>query len=159
MAGWHHWLDGHESEWTPGVCDGQGGLACCDSWGRKESDTTERLNWTDSQLTILWFQVGSRGTQPYIYMDPFSAQTPLQSRLPRNIEQRSTCYTVGPCWLSGFCFFFDFLFCTVVSFINNIMIISGEQLRDPAIHMHESLLHQTNFPSIQAASKHWAEFQ
>ena len=47
MAGWHHWLDGHESEWTPGVVDGQGGLACCDSWGRKESDTTERLNWTE----------------------------------------------------------------------------------------------------------------
>ena len=46
MAGWHHWLDGHESEWTPGVGDGQGGLACCDSWGHKESDTTERLNWT-----------------------------------------------------------------------------------------------------------------
>ena len=47
MAGWHHWLNGHESEWTPGVGDGQGGLACCDSWGRKESDTTERLIWSD----------------------------------------------------------------------------------------------------------------
>ena len=50
MAGWHHWLDGRESEWTPGVGDGQGGLACCDSWGHKESDTTEWLNWTE--LTI-----------------------------------------------------------------------------------------------------------
>ena len=47
MAGWHHWLDGRESEWTPGDGDGQGGLACCDSWGRKESDTIERLNWTE----------------------------------------------------------------------------------------------------------------
>ena len=47
MAGWHHRLDGGEFEWTPGVGDGQGGLACCDSWGRKESDTTERLNWTE----------------------------------------------------------------------------------------------------------------
>ena len=46
MAGWHHWLDGRESEWTPGDGDGQGGLACCDSRGRKESDTTEWLNWT-----------------------------------------------------------------------------------------------------------------
>ena len=46
MAGWHHWLFGCESEWTPGVGDGQGGLACCDSWGHKESDMTERLNWT-----------------------------------------------------------------------------------------------------------------
>ena len=45
MAGWHRWLDGRESEWTPGVGDRQGGLACCDSWGRKELDTTERLIW------------------------------------------------------------------------------------------------------------------
>ena len=44
MAGWHHRLDGREFESTPGVGDGQGGLACCDSWGSKESDTTERLN-------------------------------------------------------------------------------------------------------------------
>ena len=48
MAGWHHRLDGREFEWTPGVGDRQGGLACCDSWGHKESDTTERLNWTES---------------------------------------------------------------------------------------------------------------
>ena len=47
MAGWHHWLDGREFGWTLGVGDGQGGLACCNSWGRKESDTTERLNWTE----------------------------------------------------------------------------------------------------------------
>ena len=47
MAGWLYWLDGCESEWTPGVGDGQGGLVCCGSWGRKESDTTERLNWTE----------------------------------------------------------------------------------------------------------------
>ena len=47
MAGWHHWLDGHEFEWTPGFGDGQGGLACCNSWGHKESDMTERLNWTE----------------------------------------------------------------------------------------------------------------
>ena len=47
MAGWHHRLDGHEFERTLGVGDGQGGLACCDSWGCKESDTTEWLNWTD----------------------------------------------------------------------------------------------------------------
>ena len=44
MAGWHHGLDGRESELTLGDGDGQGGLACCDSWGRKELDTTERLN-------------------------------------------------------------------------------------------------------------------
>ena len=47
MAGWHQWLNEHESEWTLGVGDGQGGLACCDSWGHTESDTTEQLNWTE----------------------------------------------------------------------------------------------------------------
>ena len=56
MAGWHHWLDGWESEWTQIVGDGQGGVACCDSWGRKESDTTEWLNWTmySYHLIIIW---------------------------------------------------------------------------------------------------------
>ena len=44
MAGWHHRLDGHGIEWTLGVGDGQGGLACCNSWGHKESDKTEQLN-------------------------------------------------------------------------------------------------------------------
>ena len=44
MAGWHHGHDGRESERTPGDGDGQGGLACCSSWGHKESDMTERLN-------------------------------------------------------------------------------------------------------------------
>ena len=43
MAGWHHGLDGRESEWTPGDGDGQGGLACCNSSGRKELDMTKRL--------------------------------------------------------------------------------------------------------------------
>ena len=47
MAGWHHRLDGDESEWTPGIGDGQGGLAWCDSWGRKELDMTEWLNWKE----------------------------------------------------------------------------------------------------------------
>ena len=52
MVGWHHWLNGHGFGWTPGVGDGQGGLACCDSWGRQESDTTERLNWTNWMFYI-----------------------------------------------------------------------------------------------------------
>ena len=45
-VGWHHWLNEHGFEWTPGVGDGQGGLSYCSSWGRKVSDMTERLNWT-----------------------------------------------------------------------------------------------------------------
>ena len=47
MVGWHHRLDGHEFEQVPGVGDRQWGLACCGPWGRKESDMTERLNWTE----------------------------------------------------------------------------------------------------------------
>ena len=57
MAGWHHRLYGHEFEWTPGFGDGQGGLACCNSWGCKESDTTERLNWTDNEWCRASFHV------------------------------------------------------------------------------------------------------
>ena len=53
MVGWHHRLNGHEFGWTPGVADGQGGLPCCGSWGRKESDTTEWLNWTEVADIIL----------------------------------------------------------------------------------------------------------
>ena len=63
MAGWHHWLAGRESEWTLGVGDGQGGLECCDSWGRKESDTTERLNWTE----LNWEQGPGLTYQPNPY--------------------------------------------------------------------------------------------
>ena len=47
VVGWHHRLNGHEFEWTPGVGDGQGSLMWCSPWGRKESDTTEQLNWTE----------------------------------------------------------------------------------------------------------------
>ena len=54
MAGWHHGLDGREFEWIPGVGDGQGGLVCCDSWGRKESDMTE---WTELLLCISFHTV------------------------------------------------------------------------------------------------------
>jgi len=52
MAGWHHWLNGHGFVWTPGVGDGQGGLVFCGSWGCKESDMTEQLNWTDLNYNI-----------------------------------------------------------------------------------------------------------
>ena len=53
MVGWHHQLNGHESEPALGVGDGQASLGCCSPWGGKESDTTERLNWTD----LNWIQI------------------------------------------------------------------------------------------------------
>ena len=55
MDGRHHQHNGHGFGWTPGVGDGQGGLACCGSWGRKESDMTERLNWTELNPRFVWF--------------------------------------------------------------------------------------------------------
>ena len=57
MVGWHHRLNGHGFGWTPGVGDGQGSLACCGSWGRKEADMTKRLNWT---------QLGEDAKQPHV---------------------------------------------------------------------------------------------
>ena len=52
MVGWHQRLDGHEFEQAPGVGDGQGSLSCCSAMGRKESGTTERLNWTELNLSL-----------------------------------------------------------------------------------------------------------
>ena len=52
MAGWHHRLNGHKFEWTLGIGDGQGGLACCNSWGHKEPDKTEQLNWTELNIPL-----------------------------------------------------------------------------------------------------------
>ena len=57
MAGWHHRLNGHEFEWIPGAGDGQGGLACCDSWRCKESDTAE---WTELEEWYKWTYLQNR---------------------------------------------------------------------------------------------------
>ena len=68
MVGWHHRLDGHGFRWTLGAGDGQGGLACCGSWGCKESDTTERLNWADPFETVM-------EVEPWIFETSFSHAT------------------------------------------------------------------------------------
>ena len=57
MFGWHHRHNGHGFGWTPGVGDEQGGLACCSSWGHKESDMTERLNWTELNISSIYIYV------------------------------------------------------------------------------------------------------
>ena len=101
MVGWHHRLDGHGFGWTPGVGDGQGGLVCCSPWGRKESDTTERLNWTELNKnchakirgakqrqcgipTIFWFSLKISKILPkalifLVCFPPFSSHPLLQS--------------------------------------------------------------------------------
>ena len=75
MAGWHHWLDGRESGWTLGVGEGQGGLACCDSWGRKESDTTERLIWSDLMDNILSFTRVPPGKKKQVLFSPLEKRS------------------------------------------------------------------------------------
>ena len=71
MPGWHHWLNGHESEWTPGVGDGQGGLACCNSWGRRVGQDWEtELNWPElrvekENLKHLWNNMGSESFKTF----------------------------------------------------------------------------------------------
>ena len=73
-------LDGRELEWTPGVGDGQGGLACCNSLGRKELDTTERLNWTEliHMKTLLDIIHNYSGPKPRIVSDPSFPDTYVQ---------------------------------------------------------------------------------
>ena len=77
MAGWHHWLDGHEFKETLEVGDGQGGLACCDSWGRKESDTTEQLDWLTGRRII-----GSHFIHSIkeVWRGPSMSQSPFQEQ-------------------------------------------------------------------------------
>ena len=60
MVGWHHWLDGHESEWTPGVCDGQGGQACCGSWGRRVGQ-----DWATELFRLLATPPHPKGNSAY----------------------------------------------------------------------------------------------
>ena len=74
MGGWHHWLYGREFEWTPGVGDGQGGLACCNSWGRKELDMTERLNWTE--LKVFCSSYNNRTLSPALEADVLTSEPP-----------------------------------------------------------------------------------
>ena len=66
MVGWHHQLNGHEFEQAPGVGDGQGSLACCSPWGRKESDMTERLNWNEVLVAHMKYYFISRFTDSLV---------------------------------------------------------------------------------------------
>ena len=64
MVGWHHQLNGHEFEQAPEVGDGQGSLACCSSWGRKESDKTEQVNWTEHNKSSKQLSISSYNYYP-----------------------------------------------------------------------------------------------
>ena len=99
MAGWHHWLDGCESEWTPGIGDGQGGLRCCDSWDCKESDMTERLNWTE----LNWTENTSHSFSNFVVLS-----THLLYKILTNLGEQHPRYNTFFC---GFCvssaYFYD----------------------------------------------------
>ena len=101
MVGWHHQLNGHGFGWTLGVGDGQGGLAYCDSWGRKESDMTEQLNWTEActyevSLIAQWerIRLPKKETQvwfPGLGRSPGEGNgNPLQHSWPGNPMDRGT---------------------------------------------------------------------
>ena len=98
------------SEWTPGVGDGQGGLAYCNSWGRKESDTTERLNWTELNRTIFpdvrtpCFWVPCYWTLPIHRHSMFGlpchlgiAQIVVRHNLLEWVSCRQVCLTLSSC--------------------------------------------------------------
>ena len=85
MAGWHHRLDGREFEWTLGVGDGQGGLACCNSWGRKESDTTEWLNWTGLVIFLPPNREKSGQTAPIEGRNTLIVEWPCRCKCPPKI--------------------------------------------------------------------------
>ena len=84
-VGWHHWLNGHGFGWTLGVGDGQGGLACCGSWNRKESDMTKQWNWTElnlkhSSMNFLIFIWASRSLFNKLLFWLFQAKPPSVDR-------------------------------------------------------------------------------
>ena len=96
MVGWHHQLNGRGFGWTPGVGDGQGSLACCGSWGHKESDTTERLDWTELNYVLscpvasqavchMLFSLFSRFSCILLYVISWTVthEAPLSMEFPR----------------------------------------------------------------------------
>ena len=104
MAGWHHWLDGREFEWTLGVGDGQGGLAFCNSWSCKELDMIEWLNWTEySFLAFFIFYQTFYGlialSQVLNWIQSTEARygkVILQIWLPKAVSESELWKTVGP---------------------------------------------------------------
>ena len=121
MAGWHNWLDGRESGWTLEVGDGQGGLACYNSWSHKELDTTERLNWTELNATVLELFVPLKlitETLPLpkqclkIQLLPGWAEIHIYLNYPTHLQCENRCFLdlqmiMHFCYLFVSCFYFD----------------------------------------------------
>ena len=128
MVKWHHQLDRHGFGWTQGVGAGRGGLACCDSWGHEESDTTERLNWTIHLSSVLIY-----GTQQI-----FSVHLPVSGKVPL--------ITIPVPW--GWCsFIHSFVLSLIHQFIQQIsslclaqVRVLGTQWETPCAHVYPSVL-------------------
>ena len=110
MVGWHHWLNGHGFGWIPGGGDGQGGLMCCGSWGHKQLDITEQLNWTDAgkglptllipQILGFYSNILLREASPPT-LPPY--QRPLLCSSPQYIYHLLTCHMlISSSYLSSF---------------------------------------------------------
>ena len=115
MAGWHHRLDGQECEWTLGVGDGQGGLACCNSWGCKESDTTEWLNWIDICLGnkpkyLLCLFLSGKAIHVYFLLYIFSNENYLQNCCQKEYPNSNRKLQLSSCHYKMICPFFFFFF-------------------------------------------------
>ena len=112
-AGWQHWVDGRESEWTPGAGDGQGGLARCDSWGLKESDRLSdwtELNWTDGVcIFLLVLYSSSKFTQKWIRIYAFISYTTFKAHV-------------------SFRFIYPFYNYSLVSLFSVVIQVTGEAL-------------------------------
>ena len=90
MVGWHHWLNGHGFACTRGVGDGQGGLACCSSWGCRESDMTERLNWTELNMAQ---PIKTRTSFPLSQFLPSGSFHKLLIPIPQRADRMKTTIT------------------------------------------------------------------
>jgi len=102
MAGWHHWLNGREFEWTPGDGDGQGGLAWCDSLGCKELDTTEQLNWIP-KMSMFTLAISCLTTSKLPWFMDLTFQVPMQycSLQPQTLLPSPVTSTTGCCFYFG----------------------------------------------------------
>ena len=88
IVGWHHQLNGHGYEWTPGDGDGQGGLACCCSWGCKELHTTEQLNWIVWNVLVLGLIYISQNSNNHFSTHPLIPQICIEHQVGARQTQK-----------------------------------------------------------------------
>ena len=119
MAGWHHWLNGHDFGWTLGVGNEQGGLVCCSSWCRKELDTTEGLNWTELSRSTLALPVFFLG-------------------LASSFRLQKSSHSDGPLLYSLVLLIFLCLLCSLLSLIFSWDTVMGMSLKHLLLPLAES---------------------